>query len=1037
MEPISALSPTARGRLAAGAACLLLLATGAVAGQRPAQRLPRPKAPTISVAPQRAKPAPAPTAASSPRSPGGAPILLLPRLSSGRSFDYARLVRTWDIRAGAAGATYSAARSQGDRMVLCTSVPLVTDLATMASAGFTLVQTDSDHLGTEEREPGLWEFSGPDSALRMVKQAGLDWCYFPHFAFPPTWYNQAVKYDRSRCLEHDKTIEALSVWEPRLDRSIVRGYSNVGAHYRTRPVTTTANATAAVSAVYIGVHGDYGECGMPMGARTAVAGQREDWQRRFGNLHDHMGWWCAEPTARTAFRKQMLEKYQTLERLNMAWRTSYAVASQIAYPADPTHASRRWWLDFVDWYRGSITSLTARACAEARRAFPDAVRMIPCGFPNEDLRGGNDNSALARVAARTGTAVRSTHGAFRPFAESQASMLGRLASASRFYGAPFWTEPPSATTPDQQVERIFAAASLGSVGYFDWSANVRTGREVYYKYGKYLRCERPIVDVAMFYPSTYQALRPNAPAPQLFEQGCTAIRDILNYDIVDERMVVDGALDRYRVLVLWEGTVVEAAALAAIRNWVGRGGVVAAYDFGKIETVEGDGSWFRDVFGHASRLAPAAITTRYVSDDGSAPPSAMIVHPGEQEALPFLRGDWKPAEVLDGVARRWTGSSAEVVFPVAPGRDYELCVTAALPPEAAGKARRVLVNDHVVGQLAQTGAMAPRFAVPASMLAGRSTATVRLECDAWIPAQSLKGSSDTRPLGLWVSSVSLVAAGPSSAPITPNGRIETVIDLDSIRSRWARKIGKGWSVYFPARKEGMAGYLETVRYLTYHLSDLDPSKTDAIAVDNAWDGMYATLLSDKVLYYNSTNQPAIRTIVLSPSAFGSATGLATPASYTHELTVEPHALAAISFSPATELVLQCEKFTGLGGLEPAAGSAYSPGSGDTHVLVPSGKRISTRFQCQRADTYTVYYRCTRRGGPATARIAIDGVPVTPPQHPYQPAGSQTLCAGTVKLTAGVHDLLLEPRAGEDLRADLVVLSNDGTVGGYGFGVVDR
>lgn len=1037
MEQTRTLRLTTAARVAAATGLILGLAIAALPGQvrRPNHRPPI--APTISVTPHRPQPARQPVARVAKPAPPSGTAPLLPKLTQGRSYDFSRMVRVWDIRTGSPGPVYASARRPGDRMALCTSVPLVNDLTTMASAGFTLIQTDSDHLGTEEREPGVWEFSGPDSALRMVKQAGLDWCYFPHYAFPPAWYNQAVRYDRTRCLEHDKTIEAYSAWEPRLDRSITRGFTNLGAHYNTRRVPVTANAMTAVSAVYVGVHGDYGECGMPLGARTSVPGQREDWQRRFGNLHDHMGWWCAEPSARAAFRKQMLARYQTLPQLNSAWRTAYTSETQVAYPPDPAHATRRWWLDFVGWYRDSVTNLTERACVEARRTFPNAVRMIPCGFPNEDLRGGNDNSNLARIASRTGTAVRSTHGAFRPFAESQASMLGRLASAARFYGAPFWTEPPSATTPDQQVERIFAAASLGSSGYFDWSANVRTGRDVYYKYGKYLRCERPVVDVAMFYPSTYQMLRPNSPAPLLFEQGCTAIRDILNYDILDERMITDGALDRYRVLVLWEGTVVEADALAAIRNWVSRGGVVAAYDFGKIESVEGDTSWFREVFGHASRLSPAAISTRYASTDGSPPPLAMVVHPGDEEAQPFLRGDWKPAETMDGVTRRWTGASAEVILPVVPGHDYELGITAALPPEAAGKSRRVFVNDQPVGVLAQTGPMAPRFAVPASLLAGRTTAAIRIECEPWIPARALKDSSDTRPLGVWVSAVSLVSTGPASAPQTPNGRIETVIDLNSIRTRWARKLGNGWAVYFPARKEGMSGYFEMVRYLTYHLSDLDPAKPDAIAVDNAWDGMYATLLTDKVLYYNATNHAAIRTIVLSPAALSTNPLLTTPSNYTHELTVEPHAIAAITFSPTTELVLQCEKFTGLGGLEPTRGPAYSPGTGETHVLVPDRKRITTRFQCPQAGSYAVHYRCTRRGGPALARVSLDGAQVPPSVHPYQPPGSQTLYAGTVKLTAGVHELGLEPRPGEDLRADFVVLSNDRTVGGYGFGVVDR
>ena len=42
--------------------------------------------------------------------------------------------------------------------------------------------------------------------------------------------------------------------------------------------------------------------------------------------------------------------------------------------------------------------------------------MLPVGFGDENPRGGNDNSLLPRIAARSRVDVRSTHGGFQSFA---------------------------------------------------------------------------------------------------------------------------------------------------------------------------------------------------------------------------------------------------------------------------------------------------------------------------------------------------------------------------------------------------------------------------------------------------------------------------------------------------------------------------------------------------------------------------------------------------------------------------------------------
>jgi hypothetical protein len=964
------------------------------------------------------------------------------------TLDYTRIIRVWDITAGGKpGADpYARPRAVGERMLLTTSVPSAADFPAVASAGFTLYQTDSDHLSTEETAPGVWDFRAPDAASRFVRQQGFDWCYFPHFAFPPKWYREQVPFTRIRCLEHNQTAEAFSPWEPKFGSVAARGYEKLTEHYgegaRGRGGDSRLTThDSRLSGLYLGVHGDYGECGLLMGARVSVPGQREEWRARFGDLHDHLGWWCADPLARASFRDQMMRKYRDLDVLNAAWKTKFNTPEEIAYPNSPGSGSRRYWLDFVTWYMSSASSLTDTICRIARRAFPDTLLMLPVGFGDENPRGGNDNSLIPKIAARYGVDVRSTHGGFQPFAQNQATMLGRIASACRFYGAPFWTEPPSRITAEGQVARIFAAASLGSKGYFDWADNVRDTRDVYYRYGKYLKVEQPVVDVAMFYPTTSHLLQPDVGYPRTFMQGCAAIRDVLNYDTVDERMIRDGALERYRVLVMWEGTVVEKETLDRIRDWAQAGGVLAAYDFGKIETVEGDRAWFSDLFGYAGRLNPATVGLRFLPETGKGVADRYRISVGQPNASAFLSGGWYEAETLGGVARRWTGASAEVRVPVNPARAYSLLLRASFPPEAARKRREVLVNGVKVGALDAAEETTYRFEVPAAALAGRDTAVISIRSETWIPADVLRGSEDRRALGTWVTYVEMDSTGgaPLAAdPGPPSGRFETVIDLKRLRSEWAKPYGRGWTVYFPATRRQLNGFYEVVRYLTYHLSDLDSTKRDAISVDDAWDGMYATLLSDKILYYNPGPNTISRTIVLNPSAFEGRRDVATPAVLTHNLTIEPNSIAAIYLgAQPQELLLQCEKFTELGGLRPSTGAEFSPGQGMTHVLIPAGRQIATRFECDAARRYLVFYRVVRRGALAQAEVTIDGKPLESRESRVvsrESAAAQTLLAGTVNLTRGVHSLVIRPRRGEDLRADFVILTTDPTIAGYGFAV---
>ena len=377
-----------------------------------------------------------------------------------------------------------------------TSITSPSEMRTLAGAGFTLFQSDSEHLSTEETAPNHWDWSGPDAQRRAAQTLGLDWSYFPHYAFPPAWYRDKTDWTRLQCLEHQQPVAAFSIWEPQWADFIGRGYDALAQQFAPKG-KAAPNPAPQISAINVGVHGDYGEAGLLWGARLQVPAQREDWQKRFGDLHDHLGFWCADPLARADFRAAMLKKYGGLDALNAAWKRTYKTPEEIAYPAAPRLEARAEWLDFIDWYQTSVGNAVELNLAAARGRFPDTLLTLPAGFSDEDIRSGADNSLIAKLATKYGAAVRSTHSAIRPFAENAATMLGRLGSACRFYDVPFWTEPPSGLTETQETERLFEAVSQGAAGTFDWAENALAHRDVYYRVGKFLRVEKPVVDTAV------------------------------------------------------------------------------------------------------------------------------------------------------------------------------------------------------------------------------------------------------------------------------------------------------------------------------------------------------------------------------------------------------------------------------------------------------------------------------------------------------------------------------------------------------------
>lgn len=954
--------------------------------------------------------------------------------------DPSHLLRLWDIRAGGEPNEdpYTRLRAPGDRMILSTSTASLSDMQVLSSLGFTLFQTDSDNLSTEEVASGRWDWHTQDAARQAVQSLGLDWCYFPHYAFPPAWYRATVPFTQIECLEHQKPVAAFSPWDPTWGPFINRGYDALARQFPPQP-DPKANKRAGLSAINVGIHGDFGEAGLLNGARVSpgVPIQREDWIRHFGNDHDHLGWWCNDPKARADFRNSMLKKYGALEALNVAWKRAFKTVEEVTYPTAPRPEAPREWLDFVDWYQGSVGNAVDLNLNAARTHFPNNLLMLPAGFPDENPRGGNDNSLLPKLAAKYHAEVRSTHGGLYPFAGNAATMIGRLGSASRFYKVPFWTEGQINLTPEQETERIFEAVSQGAKGYFDWAKNAVANRDIFFRYSKYMRVEQPIVDVAMFYPAEAQKLRPDQPYAPLFAQACASVRDFANFDIVDDRMVLDGCLDRYRVLVLWEGTRADQTTLDKIKAWVLNGGVLLCYDFGKVSNFDGGTPWYdqADLFGYIQELAPARLAERYIG----TVPAQYRLQVGDPENANYLAdgGDgWYPPQKENGLTRRWTREKAGLNLPVNPDRAYTLLVRATLPDDAAGLKHVVYVNDVQVGVMNSAGDVTYRFLVSQDILSrnpnNRSIAMLRFQSETVRASMPIPGSPEAHPpVGLLVQGVQMVESGTQEADaLPPPGTMRRELNIGLLNTQWARQAGKGLTIYYPATKKLLYGYFEVIRRVVYHLSSIDPTHRDALTTDDTDDGIYATLFKDKILFYNSRNEKVAKTVKIAPAAFAAwKNEIAPPAETSWTVTLDPHSIGAVYFtSPPQELLYECEDFSAPGDLKPTEDPTCSPGQGPSCIIIPKGKSISTRISIDIPGQYTLFVRAVRAGKITPVEVLIDDQPVSP----VNAKAGQTLLAGLVTLTKGKHTITLRPPVGLDARADFLVLTNDPTIGGYDF-----
>ncbi|MHB1455672.1 MAG: beta-galactosidase [Armatimonadota bacterium] len=450
------------------------------------------------------------------------------------------------------------------------------------SLGVTSVESYVTWETCERKGEGQWDWTQWDKQVKILKDGDLKWVPFlivgPAYS-TPNWFRASKEHVPCQCLEHSTDSKIESLWNPNLAARIDRFIAAFAKRYKDSGV---------IESVLLGIQGDFGE------AIYSVSGG--GWTFDIpGEYHNHPGFWCGDPYALANFKKFVTKRYKTIDALNNVWGTSYQSFDEVDFPGrgksleafrskiktgDP--AVRRRWIDFIDWYRDSMTQLSDWWMKVTRKYFPETPIYL-CTGGDAPPEHGSTFAEPCRVAAKHNAGVRITNEASHY--PSNFMITRWVASAGKHYGSYFGFEPAGQEDEKGIVVRIYNATASGANQLHDYNPNVINSNvtmDVQRKHFQYLfHVPSPVVPVAVWYPNVSLTLKWGG-----FLEKTAKLRDYTDMDFVDESMLKTNALKRNRILVILHGDVMESADAERIAKWIRAGGRAIVMGVPKFESVE-------------------------------------------------------------------------------------------------------------------------------------------------------------------------------------------------------------------------------------------------------------------------------------------------------------------------------------------------------------------------------------------------------------------------------------------------------------------
>lgn len=435
----------------------------------------------------------------------------------------------------------------------------------------------------EPTREGDFDFTYYDALVAKMGEYGMKW--FPllvvgsEYALPK-WFIESKENIGFRCLEHGKENLIQSIWSPFHQRHVSRVLQAFGKHY---------DRSGTLLGVRLGPSGNFGESQYPAGGNWPAEGRQ---------MHIHIGLWSGDAYALQDFQTQMAARYGTIDALNQAWDAKYKGFSDIQMQLPETIESKRHRIDYSQWYTRCMSDWCGWWAQEAAKAMPNTKIYQSAGGWGF-LEAGTSYTEQAEAMAPFKGGIRCTNET--DSFEQNIEVTRLAATAARCYGIDLGYEPASSHTARGAAGRIFNTATTNGNHLFTYQGNVQTQPMAIDRWVQYLpvldKRQNPVIDVAVYYPETMNQLE-DAAFRHLYATGfyprAAEVRRVVDTDYLDEKLIRDGFLDRYKVLVFAWGEFVEADVLARIDDWVRRGGMVIYPSFprGPLMTIEGDAQVF-------------------------------------------------------------------------------------------------------------------------------------------------------------------------------------------------------------------------------------------------------------------------------------------------------------------------------------------------------------------------------------------------------------------------------------------------------------
>ncbi|MHB0998902.1 MAG: beta-galactosidase [Armatimonadota bacterium] len=684
-----------------------------------------------------------------------------------------------------------------------------------------------------EPEPGKITYDVYDPVVSQIRKHDLKWLPFiitgPYIA-TPKWFREQSGVD-AVCLEHNEPIRIQSIWNPELQNGVRRFLEIFKAHYE----------PDVIEALNFGISGNWGESIFPAGGGFDMQG-----------VHTHAGWWCGDKYARADLQKWVQNKYSSIDKLNTAWKTSYSGFDKVE-PFIPTSAtSPRAGVDLADWYTQSMTDYAEFWVKTARELYP-TLPIYLCTGGDGQIALGADFGAQARMCAKYNAGIRITNmddDMLNGFAITR-----MVSSACRLYGGYYTTEPGGDNTPKGMAGRIFDIVAGGGRGVYykglvESPDNATMNALVFAEFAKYLIPNDPKLTVGAIMPNSSIAL--DGTSLGKFLERSMKLRDSLNFEFVDEHMINDGLLDKFKALVVLSGDTLEASTISKLKAWVESGGVlITSSEMLPMKDVAGSQvEWIQKPYDGnlpVDIVNPREMSAGVTADIGSADES-------------LLNGAWHgpegkqtaPSKQQPDPSYRWTTAKSMITLPM-PASDSVMLRVFLSVPESAGNKARILVNGAEVIRLNFDENKWVEGQVPSSAIKDHSKLDITFESPIFMP-----GANDPRELGLQVYTVQAYVKGADPSKLITIGRYVPNIHIDAKEAAalTSKPLGKGYTLVWP---DGW----DTYQYLLNAALHTDQAPWAQLSepLDAAYDNVLACRVGDSVYYLNNGDAPVTKQLL--------------------------------------------------------------------------------------------------------------------------------------------------------------------------------